>query len=216
MQNYRTMNMMSKALTASLLLLILFWMAAPVQAQEYDGGVGLRVGDPFGLSYKKYRDTETALEFILGASGTNWHTSYYRKSYDRISKFDNFLYDGHRVDYSIALGGRFLWQKNFNEDVDGFQWYYGAGLQMRFASVEYTLIDRSLVTDANDIFTANRQFDTHYNVDIGPEGIIGLEYTLYDAPLTLFMETSLFAEVVDNPFSFRFFGALGMRINFRR
>jgi hypothetical protein len=216
MWNDKPMNMMTKSLAASFLLFILFWSASPVQAQEYDGGVGLRIGDPFGVSYKKYRDAETALEFILGASGSNWHTSYYRKSYDRISKFDNFLYDGHRVDYSIALGGRFLWQKNFNEDVDGFQWYYGAGLQMRFASVEYTLIDRSAVNTANDIFTADRQFDNHYNVDIGPEGIIGLEYTLYDAPLTLFMETSLFAEVVDRPFNFRFFGALGMRINFRR
>jgi len=95
----------------------------PLHAQEYDGGVGLRLGDPFGITYKNYRDANTAVEFILGASGTNWHTSYYRKSFDRISKFDNFLYDGHRVDYAIALNGRFLWQQNFNEDIDGFKWY---------------------------------------------------------------------------------------------
>jgi hypothetical protein len=196
------------------ILFAILWLSITgLQAQEYDQAIGLRVGDPFGISYKIYKSDSRAIEFIGGASGSNWHTTYYRKSFDRISKFNNALYDGHRVDYSLAFSARYLFQKSISPDVDGFKWYYGAGLHMRFASVEYKYIDRS---QAGNPFLADRFFDNHNNFDVGPEGVIGMEYTLYDAPLTLFMETSLFGEIVDNPLSFRFFGAIGIRFNFNK
>ncbi len=194
-------------------LLLSVFLLAPLLlfAQEFDNGIGLRLGDPFGFTYKKYISPTRAVEFIAGTSGNGWSTNYYKKSFQRLTKFDDYLYFNHRLDYTVALNARYLFHNKFRENVDGLQWYYGAGLHMRFASVEYETIRRE---DIDNFQQADRFFEGHYNLDIGPEAIIGAEYTLYDLPITVFGEVSLLAEVVDNPFAFRFFGAFGIRYNF--
>ncbi len=202
-------------LSRKFLVLIAFVFApALLFGQEYDNGVGLRLGDPFGISYKKYLSPTQAIEFIGGSSGNRWNASYYKKSFGRINRFDDFLYYNHGLDYTIGFSARYLNHKKFSEDLDGgLQWYYGVGLHLRFASVEYEYIR---LEDIAEYQTADRFFEEHYNYDIGPEAIIGTEYTLYNAPITFFAEVSLFAEVVDNPLALRFYGAFGIRYNWNK
>lgn len=196
-----------------LILLVFVFAPALLFAQEFDNGVGLRLGDPFGITYKKYLSPTRAAEFIAGSSGNRWNTSYYKKSFERINRFDDYLYYNHRLDYTIAFNARYLFHNKFKEDVDGLQWYYGAGLHLRFVSVEYEYIRQE---DVDEYQTADRFFEGHTNFDVGPEVIIGTEYTLYDAPITFYGEVSLFGEVVDSPFAFRFYGAFGIRYNFNK
>jgi hypothetical protein len=195
--------------------LVLVFLFAPMMlsAQEFDNGFGLRLGDPFGFTYKNYISPTRAVEFIAGTSGKRWNTSYYKRSFNRVNRFEDYLYYNHRLDYTVAVNARYLFHNKFKEDVDGLQWYYGAGLHLRFASVEYEYIRRE---DIDNFQQANRFFEGHFNYDIGPEIIIGTEYTLYDAPITFYGEVSLFAEIVDNPFAFRFYGAFGIRYNWNR
>jgi hypothetical protein len=203
------MKLKVKILALFLLLAALWPMQ--VQAQEYDNAIGLRLGDPYGFSFKKYKSDTRAIEFILGTSGGNWYTNYYKRAFERLSLADDNFYDGHRLDFTVAFAARYLKQKDFPDKVDGLKWYYGIGLGLRLAQVEYRYLRRA---DINDIHNAPKFFSNNLNFDAGPEGILGIEYTLYDAPITLYMETSLFGEIIDNPFRFRFYGAFGIRYNF--
>ena len=52
------------------------------------------------------------------------------------------------------------------------------------------------------------------DIDIGADGVIGLEYTFNKIPLSLFVDATLFMEIVDQPFRFWFQGGIGARYNF--
>ena len=60
---------------------------------------------------------------------------------------------------------------------------------MRLAKVEYTYIERDLTPDALP------QRLTRTDLDLGPEGIIGVEYELQDFPIVTFGEASLLTEL---------------------
>ncbi len=60
----------------SLLLSVFLLTPVLLFAQEFDNGIGLRLGDPFGFTYKKYISPTRAVEFIAGTSGNGWSTNY--------------------------------------------------------------------------------------------------------------------------------------------
>ena len=51
-------------------------------------------------------------------------------------------------------------------------------------------------------------------VDLGADGVLGLEYTFRNAPLNLFMDGTLCMEIVDDPFWFRGQFGIGARYLF--
>lgn len=174
-------------------------------AQNYNQGIGVRVGDPLSLTYKMYSRGSSALEFTVGSTSRNRHASYYRDKFDRIGDFDNFRYSSHNVKYTLVLQGRYLQHYSFPANVEGrLDWYWGAGAQIRFSSLDYSFFDES------DILRT----DKRSNFDLGPEGILGVEYELQDFPIVGFAEVSLMAEIVDQPLRVRIFGAVGIRYAF--
>ena len=50
--------------------------------------------------------------------------------------------------------------------------------------------------------------------DFGLDGIIGLEYTFKDAPISVFADLNLFMELLDDPFLPFLQGGVGGRYNF--
>jgi hypothetical protein len=171
-------------------------------------GIGLRIGDPLGLTYKKYYNRGVqALEFGLGTTGAGWHQQYYRNSFKAIDRFDDFSYRSHIVQSTMYLQMRYLVNnKIVFQGMEGeWNWYWGFGLMMKTAKVRYTYADQSTPQ-----VTAS---SSYVDVDFGPEGIIGMEYTFEDLPLSVFGETSLMLEVV-NRFGFRPYGGAGIRYNF--
>ncbi|MEM6360277.1 MAG: hypothetical protein AAF731_09310 [Bacteroidota bacterium] len=174
-------------------------------AQRFDQGVGLRVGDPFGISYKQYRNNRTALEFTLGTTSPNRHGAYYKDKFKSIGDFDGFRYTDHTLDFTLAAQGRYLLHYSFPANVEGrLDWYWGVGAQVRLSTLEYTYFNasESLTTDERT------------NFDLGLEGIIGMEYELQDFPIVGFGEFSLFGELADQPLKFRLFAAMGVRYAF--
>jgi hypothetical protein len=83
------------------------------------------------------------------------------------------------------------------------QWYWGIGGLIKMARVDYRV-------KKIDVVTTRSQTD----IDIGPEGILGMEYTFEDVPLTIFGEFSLFVEIVDRPAALRGMSGVGVRYNF--
>lgn len=186
-------------------LIGLVYFSQTTYAQRYDQGVGIRIGDPFGITYKQYGSNNAALEFTLGTTSRNRHGAYYKDKFKSISDFDRFNYSDHTVDYTLAVQGRYLLHYSFPANVEGrLDWYWGVGAQLRLSNLEYAYFDES----------ESLNFDERTNFDLGPEGIIGMEYELEDFPIVGFGEFSLLGELVDQPLKFRLFAAMGVRYAF--
>jgi len=194
----------------------------PVAAQiNYNWGIGLRLGDPAGITLKKKLDDKTALELNVGRTGW-WNNNRYGNRFDDFDDFKGYSYNSHKVKSPIAIQVHYLFQKNVSdieglEDLQGLQWYFGVGGQIRFISITYDYCwDHDHDPDPFD-------WDSHWHcdgtdnvtdLDVGADGIIGLEYTFEDAPISLFLDINVFVEVFDNPLAMWFQSGLGARYNF--
>ncbi|MBT1703604.1 hypothetical protein [Chryseosolibacter indicus] len=187
------------------LTLFLFFSTVIIGVAQ-DQGIGLRLGDPLGVTYKKYFGDTRAIEFGLGSTGFGSHRSYYRNSFDSRSKYDDYRYRSHRVESTVYLQARYL--LHYGIDVQGLEgkwdWYWGVGGMLKVAKVRYRFFDD--VPPFEDT-------DTRTDIDFGPEGIIGMEYTFQDVPISVFGEISLLLEIVDRV-TLRPFGGVGVRYNF--
>ena len=187
-----------------MLLLSFMLCCAGVFAQHQ--GIGVRLGDPMGLSYKMYFRDHKAIEFGLGSAAPGWHQNYYKKSFEKRDQYEDSRYRSHSVQSTIYLQGRYLLHndiqmKGMEGDLD---WYWGVGGMLKFSKVKYRF---------QNIENAIVESDTRNDVDFGPEGIGGMEYEFQDVPVTIFGEVSLLLELVDRP-TLRPFAGIGARYNF--
>ena len=200
-----------------LLLIALSVMALNTIAQ--DKGVGLRFGDLNGVTFKMY-DDKTDLEFGFG------NAQYIYDNFDYNNYFINDWYvnnpqpytDIEYLNYSrsqpIAFHVRYLFHKDLNkigeENVKNLVWYYGLGAQFRSRSIIYNYRYK-VSADNNWYYNSTGKLR---DIDLGAEGIVGLEYTFQEAPISIFADINLFLEIVDDPFSSWFQGGLGARYKF--
>jgi hypothetical protein len=177
-----------------------------VQAQRKDNQLGLRVGEPMGITFKRFVSEKTALEFIAGTASKEWSADYYRISFPRYDEFKGYTYRNHKVGDVYYLQARFLVQKPINiEGIPGaFDWFWGIGLIGKRAEVEYRFIDEFRDSGSMKII----------DYDFGQESIIGLEYTLEQIPLSMFVEFSLSFEFYNHFPSFRGYSGIGLRLHF--
>ena len=182
---------------------------ATLAQQNKNWGVGLRLGDPVGLSAKKYLSRQRAVEFNLGRTWAyNYSNAFYRRDqYNR----DFYDYDWHRVRSSVSLQGRYLIHKDLGlKEVRGLDWYYGIGAQLRMFSVDYRYRYYPNGGKKNGVTRTERVTHT----DIGVDGIVGLEYSWQEVPITVFADVNLFLGLLDNPFLPFFQGGVGCRYYF--
>ena len=166
-------------------------------------GIGLRLGDPTGLTVKKYLSNSKALEFNIGRS--NWGYDYYDQFQhdNRYKNYDYLSYDGRPA---LAIQAHLLFQKDFPK-AKGLQWYWGVGPQVRFHNYTY-----NYRYDAGSDWVYVSEDVT--NVDFGVDGVFGLEYQIPKAPLSVFADVNILTELFDDPFEFYFQGGAGIRYNF--
>lgn len=179
-----------------------------VQAQDYKNGIGIRLGEPLGITYTRYLPKDKALEFIVGTANKGWGRSYYSKYFETLDEYDDYIYRSHEVKSTFFVEGRYLFQYQIPvEDMKGsIKWYWGIGALLKIAEVEYHY-------QQMESPNANLK-DTRTDIDFGPEVIGGVEYTFQGAPVSIFGETSLIFEIVDQPLKLRLFGAVGVRYLF--
>lgn len=174
-------------------------------------GIGLRGGDPAGLTVKKY-NTNTAWELNIGHtyywSGSAYRDAFYE--YDAYESYRNVDIKSWNPRRAIAIQVRHLWQQDLNLDgLSGLDWYYGVGGQIKSISVRYRY-------DYEDRFgnEYNNIYSTANYINLGADGIIGLEYTFKEVPLSIFADVNLFLEIYRNPFFIHGQGGIGVRYNF--
>ncbi|MBL4753272.1 MAG: hypothetical protein JKY52_06715 [Flavobacteriales bacterium] len=149
------------------ILFLLFILSAEIvfaQDADKDFSLGLRAGDPTGLTLKKYLGTN-ALELTIGSLLGDGD----------LSIFVHYLF--HNPITSIGD----------NNDITGLDWYYGLGGQIK---------------------------SFNGAVDLGGDGVLGLEYTFSEIPITVFLDAILYVEIIDNPLNIDLDAGIGARYNF--
>lgn len=198
------MNSSKKINAAGYFFIIMLIGTGSVYAQRQ--GIGIRIGVPFGLTYKKYLPDNKALEFGFGTAPRGWEFAYYRNSFE--FHYPDYEHISHRVTGTIYLQGRYLIHNPIStEGIKGkVDWYWGVGLLFKAARVDYRY--RNEAPPFDEVFR-----DERTDVDFGPEGIAGAEYTFQNAPLSAFAEMSLMLELADR-LTLRVPIGFGLRYNF--
>ena len=135
-------------------------------AQSKDWGLGFRIGNPTGITAKRYLGAANALEVALGTNFNN----------------DGFELLAHYL-FHFPING-----------APGLDWYYGFGGQIQSH-------DRG-----------EREVDN--DIEMGADGVLGLEYTFANAPVAIFLDGMLFLEIIDDPFNLDLDLGIGLRYNF--
>lgn len=192
----------------NLVLLLVLLAVVPVLAQRTHNGIGVRLGEPLGITYKIYLSSNRALEFGIGSASNTWDRNYYKNSFGHYGRYDDYNYTSHRVKSLFYLQARYLIHRDIDiEGLEGkLQWYWGVGALLKSANVQYRYKQR--------VAPYAEATDTYQDIDFGPEGILGLEYTFEDVPVSIFGEFSLMLEFADRPGTFRTFSGVGVRYNF--
>jgi hypothetical protein len=179
-------------------------------------GIGLRLGDPSGITLKKYINGK-ALELSIGRSYMFYSGNrYYNKRFDHwysdwhrdYPHYREVNYLGYSRSFPLSFQLHYLFQKDL-KGIDNLQWYWGLGAQARFQ--KYYLDYRYKLDGSKHWIHASERVA---DMDLGVDGVLGLEYTMSNAPLSFFGDITLFMEVADNPFAFWLQGGIGIRYNF--
>jgi len=168
--------------------------------------IGVRLGDPLGITVKKYLPQNRAIELSIGRS-SYWGYNYRDGFYDN-DKFSGYDYVDYEFHNSISIQAHYLFQKNI-PSVKALQWYWGAGPQLRFKKYEYYYRFR----DLNGNWVYERQNVT--NIDFGGDVVIGLEYRIPKSLLSVFADANLLVEIFDDPFRFYGQGGIGCRYSIK-
>ncbi|WP_158859069.1 hypothetical protein [Lunatibacter salilacus] len=190
-------------------LFVLFIMPLFGIAQEHQ--IGLRLGEPFSITYKTYLDEHFSVEGLIGRGSPN-STPYYRRAFENNRPVSSAVYSGHSVSDAFSLHARVAYNEDISSEFDISEGtllaYVGVGAQIRSARVDYAYFTPS----ASD-FPVMRA-ESRNNIDFGPEGYIGSEYIFQDLPLSVFAEVGLFLELVDRPGHIKLQGGIGARYLF--
>lgn len=178
------------------LIIAMSLIIGSLQAQ-WEGGI--RLGDPTGLTLKKYMG-ESALELNIGRSDLWYDDDYYRnrgRGYyeNRNDDWDDFQYTDYRRGIPLSFQVHYLTHYAIKE-IPNFYWYWGIGGQLRVHS--YTASYRyKLPGDDDWIYERNQQT---VDLDIGADGLLGLEYRFKDIPFSISADVILFLELADDFF----------------
>lgn len=180
--------------------------------------IGARLGDPTGFTAKKYMNNN-AIEFNVGRSyrfaGRGLYTNRFTNWYNQQSfNYQTVQYENHRNSAASTVQVHYLFHNALDNVFDlptaGLDWYWGVGGQFRVQTYTYEY-KYKLDGDPNWHYESDARVS---DFDLGADGVIGLEYTFADLPISVFTDMTLFVELVDDPFVFHFQGGLGGRYNF--
>lgn len=207
---------------------LLFMLAVPSQGQMRGGGkklkkvtcpiveggkrnysLGVRVGDPYGITGKVYLKNRWGVEVILGRTFAALHNVANKEAFDKLGNlsYDTTTYLGHEVKHSYVLAIRAA--KHFNiGGYTGLDWYAAAGVQGRYYQAHYVF------QFSEDALTNVTSYDETI-ISAGPEVAIGIEFVIPYQPLGIFAEVGAFSDVLNGDLVPKFLGGLGFRYNFR-
>lgn len=184
-------------------------MLLPFLSIAQERGAGIRLGEPFSLTYKDFIEDYLSFEVMVGSGGING-SDYYRKSFENNPPNSEAFYLSHSASRGINLNFRMALHEDITDVFEITQGYLlgygGAGIQFRTTNVEYIYQPSPVV--AGPVLSESRT-----NIDIGPEVFAGAEYYFDETPISVFAEVGVFLELIDR-INLKGQGGIGIRYLF--
>jgi hypothetical protein len=190
---------------------IILFTLIPFLSIAQERSIGLRLGEPFSVTFKDYISDNFSFELMLGSGGVNGN-SYYQRDFDNNPPSSSAFYLSHRAKKGISLHGRIAYNEDLTDAFGIEQGYLlgygGAGAQLRTTSITYNY---STGNPQNPTSIAQ---EDRTNMDFGPEVFLGAEYYFSDLPLNIFVEGGIFLELLDRLGHIKGQGGIGIRYIF--
>lgn len=182
------------------------------QERNYFGGVGFKMGAPFGITYKQYFLKRFGFEIAGGWANTNLSDDDIVANFESMPEYREYNYALHEVQSGYSVQARVVMHSPLprfltGRGFAGLDWYFGAGAEFRILQINY--VYKVPVSPIEDDF---KKFD-YTSKDIGPEWMVGIEYAFSEIPLSAFAEMGMFFKV-NGRVSHNLQGGLGARFNF--
>src|SRR5690606_3038819 len=122
------------------LILLAMLMATINSTAQKNMGLGVRFGDPTGISFKKYLG-DNALEVNVGRTHWLYGNGWYKHRFDRWYKnqkhyYSNYEYLSYKSNVPVGIQVHYLFHKPL-QALDGWDWYFGLGGQLRYQTFRY-------------------------------------------------------------------------------
>lgn len=176
-------------------------------------GIGLKLGDPFAVTYKFYPSKHWAFAADGGKAASGLYNRYYRNAFntylpDSLGKDETMKYLAHKVISDWFLEAKFLYQWDAEKLAQGLQLYTGLGFQWRNTKIQYDYLYE------NGPFDSNMKKFTETRFTFGPVVLVGFEYSYFTLPVSAFIEIEWFTDALLDPGYNRFQGGVGLRYIF--
>jgi hypothetical protein len=176
---------MKRNLSLLIVLLVGLAISQRTNAQTNNWAIGFRIGEPAGVNIRKYFGTNHAFDLNVGTYGGIYGN---RRSYRK----------GMYKNVGFTVQGHYLWHGGIGKS-ETLHYYFGFGGQLnsrRYYPDQFSLVNA---------------YDN--TISIGGSGVAGLEYFLPNKPLSVFLETGAYVEVIPAPFFMGLQSGLGIRLN---
>jgi hypothetical protein len=183
-------------------------------------GIGLKLGDPFAVTYKFYPSKHWSFAVDVGKAASGLYNKYYRNAYNAYqpdsiksdtthTKSEKYL--AHKVLQDWFLEAKFLYQWDADKLALGLQFYAGVGWQFRNTKIRY---DYNYTLGATTIEESKfgQFYETRFTY--GPVAIVGFEYSYFSLPISAFIEVEWYTDAFLDPGYQRFQGGVGIRYVF--
>jgi hypothetical protein len=181
-------------------------------------GLGVKLGDPFAATFKYYPNKHFGVVLDFGKASSGLYNQYFREQFetyqqpDTLSTGASVNYLSHKVKTDFVGEVKLLYQFDAKKISDGLQFYVGLGFQWKQTSLDY---DYLYETDPLLGDTENRPGRISVSrFTMGPSGVVGIEYSYFQLPISAFMELEYFVDIYKDPGWSRTQGGVGLRYIF--
>jgi hypothetical protein len=184
-------------------------------------GIGFKVGDPLALTYKYYPSKKFSVAIDFGKASSGLYNRYYREKFDvyanegadTLSDNSSLSYSFHRLKSDWVGEAKVLYHFEGDKISAGLQVYLGAGWEWKSAQISYDFFYNQTTPNGGELINEFRKADRR-RFTMGPQVVLGIEYSYFQLPLSAFMEVEYFTDIQADPGWRRFEGGVGLRYVF--
>ncbi|HTH55158.1 MAG TPA: hypothetical protein VL728_03885 [Cyclobacteriaceae bacterium] len=168
-------------------------------------GIGVKLGDPFAITYKLYPSRHWAFAADVGIPSGGLYHDYYRGLFKSYTPSDTLKYVTHKSTSDLFIETKFFYQWDIESISKGLQLYAGLGWQWRSTTLNYTYS-----------YASGSQYGdfSRSRFTYGPVVVLGFEYAYFTWPVSAFIEVEMFTDDMADPGYRRFQGGIGLRYVF--
>jgi hypothetical protein len=172
-------------------------------------GIGIKLGDPFAVTFKFYVSERIALVADFGRTASSLYKTYYVGLFDTYfpDPEDTLSFTSQKVKADWVGELKLLYHIDANELAKGLKFYTGLGWQVRDTKLDFAYATKEPAEPEE--LTSPRRHQTQ-----GATLVAGAEYANFNAPIAVFIETVLFYDLSKDKGWTRLQGGVGIRYIF--